>query len=64
MGFGSVREVAWAFPFRANIADGLALERLNQQRVEESNTNRGVGTVYRAIDNELLHQSRAAIRLF
>lgn len=28
VGLGSVKEVACAFPFRANIADGLALERL------------------------------------
>lgn len=31
VGLGLVREAAWAFPFRANIADGLALERLSQQ---------------------------------
>ena len=28
VGLGSVREVAWDFPLRAKIADGLLLERL------------------------------------
>ena len=31
-GLGSVREVACALPFKANIADGLELERLLSER--------------------------------
>jgi hypothetical protein len=66
-GLGSMREVACAFPFRANIADGLELVRLRLEHEERAkgggDTRRVIGTVSLAIDNELRLPSQAVILL-
>jgi len=59
VGFGSASEVACALPFRANIADGFALESLELEPEEYQwyCTRQVVGMVSQAIGNELRRQS-------
>ena len=64
VGLGSVRDVPCALPFKANIAEGLALERLQLVVEGKHHTPRGVGMAFLAIDNKSLHQSRGVIPLY
>jgi len=54
VGLGSVNDVACAFPFKANIAEGFLYESLSHQFGDLlSNTRQVIGTVFLAIGSEL-----------
>jgi hypothetical protein len=63
VGLGSVRDVPCALPFKANIAEGLALERLPLVVEVKRHTPRGVGKAFPATDSKSPHQSRVVIPL-